>query len=285
MKRWWCAVLAMLCLHAAAQVSVTDDRGRTLRLAKPAQRVVTLLPSLAETVCALDACDRLVGVDDFSNWPASVAKLPHVGGLDDARIEAIVALKPDVVLLSSSARALGRLEGLGIPVLGLDIKTLDDVERVLGKVGQVLAVPGAPAVWQRLNEGIAQAAREVPVAARGTRVYFEVGGGYAASESSHIGQLLARLGAANVVPGTLGTVPQLNPEFVVRADPDLVMVSERSTQGLLQRPGWHRLAAVRANRICVFSAAEADVIMRPGPRLADAARILAHCLRTQGGKG
>lgn len=284
MKRWLFAAAAVLCLHAGAQVSVTDDRGRTLHLAKPAQRVVTLLPSLAETVCALDACDRLVGVDDFSNWPDRVAKLPHVGGLDDARIEAIVALKPDVVLLSSTARALTRLEGLGVPVLGLDIKTLADVERVLGKVGQVLAVPGAPAVWQRLNQGIAQAAGEVPPAARGTRVYFEVGGGYAASEASHIGQLLARLGAANVVPGALGSVPQLNPEFVVRADPALIMVSQRSLQGLLDRPGWRRMAAVRGNRICVFSAAEADVVMRPGPRLAEAARILARCLRAQGGK-
>lgn len=284
MKRWWFAALAALCLHAGAQVSVTDDRGRAVHLARPAQRVVTLLPSLAETVCALDACDRLVGVDDFSNWPERVAKLPHVGGLDDARIEAIVALKPDVVLLSSTARALARLEGLGVPVLGLDIKTLADVERVLGKVGQVLGVPGAPAVWQRLNQGIALAAREVPAAARGTRVYFEVGGGYAASEASHIGQLLARLGAANVVPGALGTVPQLNPEFVVRADPDLIMVSERSTQGLLERPGWRRMRAVRAHRLCVFTAAQADVIMRPGPRLAEAAQLLAGCLRERVGK-
>jgi iron complex transport system substrate-binding protein len=284
MKRWGFAALAALCLHAGAQVSVTDDRGRAVHLAGPAQRVVTLLPSLAETVCALDACDRLVGVDDFSNWPERVAKLPHVGGLDDARIEAIVALKPDVVLLSSTARALARLEGLGVPVLGLDIKTLGDVERVLGKVGQVLGVPGAPSVWQRLNQGIALAAREVPAAARGTRVYFEVGGGYAASEASHIGQLLARLGAANVVPGALGSVPQLNPEFVVRADPDLIMVSERSTQGLLDRPGWRRMRAVRTHRLCVFTAAQADVIMRPGPRLAEAAQLLAGCLRERGGK-
>jgi iron complex transport system substrate-binding protein len=267
---------------ASAAVTVVDDRGKTVTLPRPAQRIVTLLPSLTETVCELGACERLVGVDDFSNWPARVNGLPRVGGLDDARIEAIVALKPDLVLLSSTARALTRLEGLGVPVVGLDIRNLADVERVLGRVGQALGVNGAPAVWRRISDGIAEAARDVPSAAHGTRVYFEVGGGYAASESSHIGQLLAQLGAASVVPGRLGTVPHLNPEFVLRADPQLVMVPERATQGLLDRPGWRRLAAVQAGRICLFNAEEADVIMRPGPRLADAARILARCLREKG---
>ncbi|RYY50480.1 MAG: ABC transporter substrate-binding protein, partial [Comamonadaceae bacterium] len=82
-------------VHAAP---VTDDRGVTVDLKSPPRRVVTLLPSLTETVCELGACDRLVGVDDYSNWPAAVQRLPHVGGLDDAQVERIVALKPDVVL-------------------------------------------------------------------------------------------------------------------------------------------------------------------------------------------
>ena len=270
----WAWVLAC---HA---VQVVDDRGVAVDLPRPPQRIVTLLPSLTETVCELGACDRLVGVDNYSNWPASVTRLPHVGGLDDANIERIVALKPDLVMLSASARALGRLESLGIPVMGLELKTLADVRRVLGKTGEVLGVAGADRVWERIIAGVEAAARNLPQSLRGTSVYFEVSNGpYAASESSHIGEVLARVGAANVVPGRLGTVPKLNPEFVVRADPQVIMVSERDASTLATRPGWSRIRAVREGRICAFTAAQGDIIVRPGPRLAEAAQLMADCLQ------
>jgi iron complex transport system substrate-binding protein len=271
---------------ACQALQVTDDRGVTVTLAQPPQRIVTLLPSLTETVCELGACERLVGVDNYSNWPASVARLPHVGGLDDANIELVVSLKPDLVMLSASARALGRLEGLGIRVIGLELKTLADVHRVLGKVGQVLGTPGADRVWERINSGLDAAARTLPPALRGTSVYFEVSGGpYAASESSHIGEVLTRIGAANVVPGRLGTVPKLNPEFVVRADPQVIMISDRNAASLKDRPGWSRIRAVREGRICSFTPAQGDVIVRPGPRLAESAQLMVDCLqgRLKGG--
>lgn len=269
--------LALLAVPAHAQVEVRDDRGRVVTLPRPPQRIVTLLPSLTETVCALGACGRLVGVDDFSNWPATVLALPHVGGVDDARIESIVALAPDLVLLSSSARALPRLEALGVPVLGLDLRTLGDAERVLRTVGRAIGIDAAPA-WQRIQSSIAAAASTVPASSRGARVYVEVGGGYAASASSHVGELLAKLGAANVVPGELGTVPRLNPEFVVRADPQLLVVPASALAEVRQRPGWGRISALREGRVCVLSPEDGDMVMRPGPRLADAARVLARCL-------
>jgi iron complex transport system substrate-binding protein len=277
--RWLCLLPCALALQAQA-VQATDDRGVTLNLAQPPRRIVTLLPSLTETVCELGACDRLVGVDNYSNWPAQIASLPHVGGLEDANIEMIVGLKPDLVLLSASSRALARLEGLGVRVFGLELKTMADVHRVLGKVGQVLEVPHAERVWERINAGIDDAARALPATLRGTTTYFEVGPGpYAASEASHIGEVLARVGAANVVPRSLGSVPKLNPEFVVRADPQVIVISDRGAQTLGERPGWSRIRAVREGRVCALTSAQGDVIVRPGPRLAEAARIMVQCLQ------
>ena len=78
-----------------------------LAVAAPPQRIVSLVPGLTESVCALGACARLVGTDRYSNWPASVAALPKLGGLDDAQVERIAALKPDLVLIAPSARARG----------------------------------------------------------------------------------------------------------------------------------------------------------------------------------
>lgn len=286
MKAIAAALLALWCALAGAQVTVRDDRGFDVVLRQAPRRVVTLLPSLTETVCELRACDRLVGVDDWSNWPAPVATLPHLGGLADVSVERIVALRPDLVLLSSTARALPRLQALGIPVLGLDIKTLADVRRVSAIVGQALQVPGATALWQRLEDGIAAAARTVPASARGTTVYFEISDGpYAAGEASHVGELLQRLGAVNIVPRQLGSVPKLNPEFVVRADPQVIMLGERDGPALASRPGWSRLRALREGHVCAFTPAQGDTIVRPGPRLDEGARVLADCLAGRlGGK-
>ncbi len=279
MKKLWLILLCLMALRARA-LQVTDDRGTVVTLAQPPQRVITLLPSLTEIVCELGACARLVGVDNYSNWPRQVRALPHLGGLEDASIEMIVALKPDMVLLPASSRALGRLEGLGVKVIALDTKTLADVQRVLGKVGQALGVIDAARVWERLNASIDATARTLPAQLRSTTVYFEVNSApYAASESSFIGELLTRIGAANVVPGKLGPFPKLNPEMVVRADPQVIMVSDRNAQWLKVRPGWDRIRAVRDGRVCVFTLEQAEVLIRPGPRMAEAVQLMVECLQ------
>ena len=274
--------LLMAGLARAQPVQVTDDRGRAVTLPRPPQRIVSLLPSLTEAVCALDQCHRMVGVDRYSNWPGSITRLPQVGGGLDPNIEAIVALRPDVVLMATSSRASARLESLGVAVVALEPKTHADVQRVLGKIGQVLAVPDAQRVWRRIDAAVEAAAQSVPPAARGARVYFEVNRGpYGAGTSSFIGETLTRLGARNILPAALGPFPKLNPEYVVRADPDLIMVGARSVEGLAERPGWGSLRALREQRLCVFSPEESDVLVRPGPRMAEGARLMAGCLASK----
>ena len=273
------AALAWLCATAAQALQVTDDRGVMLSFSQPPQRIVSLLPSLAETVCELGHCGRLVGVDRYTNYPASLQKLPQVGGGLDPNIEAIVALKPDVVLMAKSSRAAERLEALGIKVMALEPKTYADVQRVMLKLGQLLEVPDAQRVWRAIDAGVSAAAQSLPEQVRGTRVYFEVNQGpYAASEASFIGETLIRLGVRNIVPGKLGPFPKLNPEYIVRANPDLIMVGQGSADGLTQRPGWHSIRAVRERRVCIFPAEQANVLVRPGPRMAEAARLMAQCL-------
>lgn len=276
------ALVLLLCGWIAAQahaLQLTDDRGVRIELTQPPQRIVSLLPSLTETVCELGACARLVGVDNSSNWPRQVQQLPRVGGLEDASIERIVALRPDVVLLAASSRALGRLEALGVKVVALEPKTLSDVHRVIGKVAALVGADAGP-LWRRIDAGVSQAARQLPPAERGTAVYFEISSApYAAGESSFIGELLARVGVVNVVPASLGPFPKLNPEFVVRADPQVIMVSDRHGGSLRQRPGWDRIRAVRDQRICHFTAEQGDVLVRPGPRMAEGAQLMVDCLQ------
>ena len=276
--------LALFALGAHA-LDVIDERGATVSLPQPPQRIVSLLPALTESVCALGACGRLVGVDRYSNWPEQVRALPQLGGGIDPNVEAIAALRPDAVLLAKSSRVTQRLEALGLKVLVLEPKSHADVQRVLDKLDQVLGTHEAPKVWRVIDASVSAAAQSVPASAKGLRVYFEVNSApYAAGESSFIGETLKRLGERNIVPASLGPFPKLNPEYVVRANPDLIMVSVRSAQGLEQRPGWAGIRAVREGRICRFDAAQSDVLVRPGPRMDEAARLMAQCLSDKGGK-
>jgi iron complex transport system substrate-binding protein len=279
----WALLVMVLPMQAAHALQVTDDRGHTLTLATSPLRIVSLLPSLTETVCALDACQRLVGVDRYSTFPASVQQLPQVGGGLDPNIELIVALRPDVVLVAQSSRAVERLEALGLKVLALEPKTHADVQRVVLTLGALLQVPDAQRIWRAIDAGVSAAAQSLPASARGLRVYFEVNDGpYAAGESSFIGETLTRLGAKNIVPAALGPFPKLNPEYVVRAQPDIIMIGQSSAPGMLARPGWQSMRAVRAGRVCRFAEDEAHVLVRPGPRMAEAARIMARCLQSVG---
>jgi len=264
--------------HAAAIVH--DDRGHAIALAGEPQRIVTLLPSLTESVCELGACARLVGVDRYSNWPAPVQALPHLGGQDDAQIERIVALKPDLVLAAVSARVVDRLEALGIPVVALEAKRLVDIHRVLTTIAQVLGRPGAgDAAWARIQVRVTQAAARVPASWHGKRVYFEIASNpYAAGESSFIGETLASLGVGNIVPASLGPFPKLSPEFVVREQPDLIMAEVRNLAEMPNRPGWNRLRALDQGRQCGFAPQQYDILVRPGPRLGEAAELMADCL-------
>jgi iron complex transport system substrate-binding protein len=270
---------ALLGSAAAQAGQVTDDRGVTVTLAGPPQRIVSILPSLTETVCELGYCARLVGVDRYSNYPESVKALPQVGGGLDPNVEAIVALRPDLVLMAKSARVGERLEALGIKVVALEPKSHADVQRVILKLGQLLEVADAQRIWRSIDAGVSAAAQSVPANVRGAKVYFEVNQGpYAAGESSFIGETLARLGAKNIVPAKLGPFPKLNPEYIVRANPDLIMIGQRSADGLQQRPGWQSIRALREQRVCLFSTEDADALVRPGPRMAEGARLMAQCL-------
>lgn len=270
-------------LEAVTAINIKDDRGVVVRFDKSPKRIVSMLPSLTESVCELGQCQRLVGVDRYSNWPKELSKLPQLGGGLDPNIEAIVALKPDVVLVASSTRAIAQLESLGIKVLALEPKVHADIQRVLITLGLLLDIPaeqGAKRVWREIDSAMSAAEKSIPRKAKGVRVYFEVNAApYAAGQESFIGETLTRLGAKNIIPKGLGPFPKINPEFVVRANPDVIMVSQQGVAAMGQRPGWAALRAIREKHVCMFSSDEDDILVRAGPRMAQAAQLMANCLK------
>jgi iron complex transport system substrate-binding protein len=281
------ALLALICVCAtgavgAAPIVVIDSAHHEHRFEHPPQRIASLLPALTETVCQLGECNRLVVVDRYSNWPRSVALLPRAGGLEDVDVEQIVSARPDVVLLGNAPRVEDRLRSLGLVVFELETETYADIGRNVSALGEMLGVPQRA---ERLNRRIEHSVAEVAAATR-TRlsghaplVYFEVDPApYGAGPQSFMGQMLERVGAHNILPASLGSFPRLNPEYVVRADPDVILVSGADASQLVHRPGWDRIRAVREHHICTFPPEVRDTIVRPGPRVAAGFEALSQCL-------
>lgn len=282
MKRF--TLLFFLFLHGLGQaqsLQLQDDRGVKVSFSAPPQRIISLLPSLTEAVCALQACDRLVGVDRYSNWPRTVKALPQLGGLDDTPLERVVQLRPDVVLMAKSGRLIERLEALGLKVLALESDRHADVQRSLNTLAALLGRPQAgPSAWAAIQAQVQQAAAQVPAAVKGQSVYFEVSSApYAAGQASFVGETLTQLGMRNAVPAQLGPFPKLNPEFVLRAQPQWVMANARELRVMASRPGWAALTALQQGRSCSFEGPSWELLIRPGPRLGEAALALADCLR------
>ena len=274
--------LAFAVAAAASPIVVRDDLQHEITLPRSPQRIISLLPGLTETVCALGECGRLVATDRYSNWPESVKALPKTGGLEDPLIEAIVRLHPDLVLLSSSQRITARLRELGIESFALDTQTYAQVGHMIMVIGTILDLrERAVALNRRIDGEVQTIGREVIARRRGPApsVYFEVDPGpYSAGPESFIGELIRRLGARNIVQAGMGLFPKLNPEYVVRQNPDVIFVLSADAAHLADRPGWGEIRAVREKRICSFAQEIRDTIVHGGPRIADGMRAMADCL-------
>lgn len=285
----WAAQAAGVDAAGGPARSVVDDRGR--ELAPPAQvvRLVSLSPTLTESVCVLGACDRLVGVDRFSNWPESVTKLPHLGSLGSFNVEAVAALQPDLVLMAGDGPLVKQLERLGVPVLVLSPQRHADVANTLARLARVLGLPPARAqqVWENIRRELHDLAESLPTRDRGLRTWVEIDPApWLAGPDSFLGETLALLGLANVVPAGSAPFVPMSREWALQAGPQLFVISDPQRQGLAAlraRPGWSRLPALREGRVCLFDGPDLDALVRPGPRLAEGARLLRDCvLRVRG---
>ena len=264
----------------AESISVADDNGIAVSFNKSPERVISLLPSLTESVCARGKCSTLVGVDRFSNWPKSIENLPKLGGMSDINIERIIQLKPDVVLLEKASPVIARLNGLGIKTFAFDIKSMGDEERALQKLDSILGTSESARVWNQIQQQITRANKQLLSRDKKISVYFEVNSApFAAGRNSFIGDILTRLGLVNIVPESLGPFPKINPEFVVQLNPEIILLSTSTLVDIQNRPGWKSIPAVAKNRVCIFTADQNDVLVRPGPRMGEAALIISECIQ------
>jgi len=278
-------VAALLLQAALAQTVVVDDLGREVALAAPPARVVSMLPSHTESVCALQACDLLVGLDRHSDL-AGLGDLPRLGDAFAPDLEAIVALEPDLVLVDEYSGLHAPLEELGVTVYAGSPQTVDETYAYLADLGRLLGRETEAAVLLGRLRGELVAFAALLEGAERPTVFVELDATpYSAGPGSYLDELLALAGGANVVPASLGPFPQVDPEFVVLADPDVVLLLDApfgvTAQDVARRPGWEGLRAVTSGRVVELSDDEVDALSRPGPRLGEAVRLLVRLLHPE----
>ncbi|MGQ5522193.1 cobalamin-binding protein [Chitinimonas sp. PSY-7] len=274
------AVLLSLLLGTAhAAVSVQDDHGRTVRLNKPAQRIISLAPHLTEDLFAIGAGPNIVGVTSYSDYPAAAKQIPQVGSYNSFDLEQIRALKPDLIVAWPSGnpvRQLAQLESLGIALYYDDPKKLTDIPHVLERLGVLTGQTNvANQAATRLRDRTAALAQH-HAGKRAVRVFYQVWDRPLMTINGEqvVSDVMRLCGAVNVFAELPSRAPTVDEEAVLKANPELIATSGDSTakNDWLQR--WARFPRLKAVANQQLYMLPPDLLSRMGPRLVEGAEAL-----------
>jgi iron complex transport system substrate-binding protein len=270
---------------APAGRDVVDEAGRRVRIPQPLQRIVSLAPSLTETIYALGLQDLLVGDTDYCDYPEDARQKTKVGGAINPNFEEIAALRPDLVLVTKSLNryeTVRALDGLGIPVYATDPHTVDEIIFSTQRLAEILGTPNAgSALAADLEHRLSDLKQRLaPLPPR--KVLFIVWPEplITIGKDTFIADALRHAGAVSIVDSSQSW-PQMNLEEVVKLQPEFLVfaashggIAARDIDALSSLPGWRILDAVRNRKFAVIS----DAVNRPAPRIISAIEDLARQL-------
>ncbi len=277
---------------ASTSMTYTDGLGREVILDAPPQRIVSLAPSNTEILYAVGAGAQVVGRDEFSDYPVEAASIESVGGsFGEYNVEAIVTLKPDLVLAAeiNTPELIQQLEDLGLTVYYLaNPTTLEEMYIKLETVAQ-LTGHDATELVDSLKARVAAVDEKIaPLSARPT-VFYEIDATdptkpYTYGPGTFGDLLIARAGGANfsTVAGITDAYPQVSLEQIVATNPSLIILGDSmwgvTSESVQARAGWDAIDAVKNNQIFAF---DDNLVSRPGPRLVDGLEQLAKLLHPE----
>ncbi len=270
--------------EASAGVTITDMTGREITLSEPATRVVALSAADCEVLYAVGAGDLLVGRGEFCDYPVDVLEIPAVQSGAETNLEQVIALKPQVLLMSSMAQTVeqvAQLEAAGIAVVVSDAQNIEGVYSSIVMIGALTGhdAEAAGVVESMKTTFDALTARAGELA--GKSVYFEVSplqyGLWTAGKGTFMDEIATILGLKNVFADLTGWA-EISEEQVLAANPDLIVTvtmyfgdGPKPVDEILARAGWQDVTAVKNGDILNLPNNE---LSRPGPRLASGAQAL-----------
>ncbi len=270
-------MLAVLTAPVRAEIAVTDDAGRAVRLHAPAQRIVSLAPHATELLFAAGAGERVVGVAAFSDYPPAARSLPLVSGGVRLDIERLLALRPDLAVgwHSGNARTdLEKLAAFGIPVFFAEPQRLDAIPDTLLRLGRLAGSErAAQAAAARYREELARLRAEYRDR-RPLRVFFEIGQQplMTLSHAHLASDVLALCGGRNVFAASELLALEVSVEAVMLQDPDAILFSDELGMADVVRDWWRARVALRAVRANRLYSVPAELVLRQTPRVLQGVR-------------
>jgi iron complex transport system substrate-binding protein len=263
--------------------SVVDDRGATVSVAGPADRVVSLAPFITELVFAAGGGDRLVAVSEHSDFPEAARNLPRIGNAFSVNLEQLLAVGPDLVVSWQSGidpRVVERLESMAIPVFVLEPREIDDVAGALRRLGRLLGT--GEAADERADAFAAAIDRiRSRYAGRGRiSVFYQISRRPLMTLNGQhmISDILALCGGTNVFQGLSPIAPTVNREQVLAQDPEVILVSAPDGRSPESFAYWRRYPAMTAVRYGNLYTVDGSVLNRQTPRLVDGVRQVCEIL-------
>ncbi|HEU4829897.1 MAG TPA: helical backbone metal receptor [Gemmatimonadales bacterium] len=263
----------------ATALVVVDDAGDTVRLAGPARRIVSLIPATTELLFAIGAGDRVVGRTHWCDYPEAAGRIPDLGDGMNPNLEAVVAARPDLVVLYHSGQndaAAARLRGLGIPAIQVRSDLLADVPRLAQLFGALTGRAGAADSLRRSFDRDLEAATEA-APADPPSVFLLVWDEppMTVGRGSYLSELIERAGGINAYADLPTSSGQISVESAAARDPDVILTLSETIPAFALRPEWQVVEAVRERRFVRIAGSE---FSRPGPRSPGAIRQLAAAL-------
>ena len=280
------AILFALALGAGAaqaDVRVTDDYGKAVRLEAPARRVVSLAPHLTELMYAAGAGASLVGAVQYSDFPPAAQRLPRVGSAAQIDLEALVALRPDLVVAwpnAGSAAMVERIAELGTPVFRSEPRELEDIARTLETLGSLAGTGAAATRAARAFRARAAQLERTYASRRKVRVFYQVWNRplITVSGAHVISKVLRLCGGENVLADLPSLAPEIDRELVLRADPEAIVASGSDGRHPEWLSQWRAFPDLAAVRLANLYAVPPDLLQRHTPRLLDGAEALCRIL-------
>ena len=278
--KWFLLSFVLFCPSAHA---VRDDYGNEIQLQKPASRIVSLAPHLTELLYDAGAGAKVVGVDEYSDYPEAAKALPRVGNSSAVNIESVLALKPDLVVAWPSVgtgKAIERLAALGLPVFRSEPRELDDIASTLERLGELAGTSKQAAKAASAFRSRAEALRRRYSGRPPVRVFYEIWDRPLQTVNGEhvISKVIGLCGGQNVFASLPLIAPEIDPEAVLRADPEVILGSgsDGTRPEWLER--WRAFPGLRAAARGQVYTVPPDLLQRHTPRLLDGAEQVCRLL-------
>ncbi len=270
------------CSSGNFPITLTDDMGNEVTVEKEPQRIISISPSNTEILFAIGAGDKVVGVTDYCDYPEEAKEKEKIGGFSDPSIEMIVALNPDLILITSGVQEsiTNELEKLDLTVLVIEPKTLEAMLKsvmLMGKaIGQVEEAEELVSNLQERIDKVVSKTEVIPEADK-PKVFFEVWNDplMTAGPGSFLDDMIRLAGGINIAADTDKEYPMFSLEALVARDPEVIIgghITIPDLRAVEKREGWTDIKAVKEGRIY---AGDINIFVRPGPRLVDGLEAMA----------